>query len=168
MQSPQIYGQLDQNLQKPRAQREIPHPEIRRNRRTSRIRKKVNQFTTQALGDNRSINKWQVTCSMYKLLIDVIFTKFAWAVVSGYQDLIFALNSLTELHSLELLGMLLQIIGVTKEAVSMPYRTVWIFLDLNLASFLKSYGFSIIGKTFFWQFQVLCQLNFEYFNCKFL
>ena len=45
--------------------------------------------------------------------------------------------------------MLLQILGATKEAVSMPYRTVWTFLDLNLVLFLKSYGFSINGKMFF-------------------
>ena len=45
--------------------------------------------------------------------------------------------------------MLLQILGATKEAVSIPYRTVWTFLDLNSVSLLKSYGFSIIGKTIF-------------------
>ena len=43
----------------------------------------------------------------------------------------------------------LQILGVTKEAVSMSYRTVLTFLDLNLVSFLNSYGFSIIEETFF-------------------
>ena len=45
--------------------------------------------------------------------------------------------------------MLLRILGATKEAVSMPYRIVLAFLDLNLASFRESHGFLIIGKTFF-------------------
>ena len=49
----------------------------------------------------------------------------------GYQKLIFALNSLTELHSLWLLGMLIQILIATKEAVSIPYRTAWTFLDFR-------------------------------------
>ena len=43
----------------------------------------------------------------------------------------------------------LQILGAIKEAVSKSYRTLWTFFDLNLVSFLKSHGFSIIGKTFF-------------------
>ena len=71
---------------------------------------------------------------------------------SGYQNLIFALNSLIQLHSLLLLGMLLQILSATKEAVSMPYQTVWTFLDLNLVLLLKSYG---LLKKLFSQFQAL-------------
>ena len=47
-----------------------------------------------------------------------------------------------------LLGMLLQILGVTEQAVSMSSRTVWKFLELNLVSFLKLYGLSVIGKKF--------------------
>ena len=80
-------GNSTKNLQKPCAQRKIPHPEIRRNPHISRITKKaVNQFamqinrlfsikdkplskdiskqtefhfavSEQALADNRSINK---------------------------------------------------------------------------------------------------------------
>ena len=91
-------GNSTKNLQKSCTQRKTPNPEIRRNPRTSRITKKaVNQFVTQinwlvpirdellskyilkktefrfavseqALADKTSINKWQVTCSMYNLV----------------------------------------------------------------------------------------------------
>lgn len=86
-----------ENPQKPRAQRKPHHQDIRQNLRTSRITKKlVDWFWTQiiwhvsikdellskgilkqtefpfavseqALTENRSINKWHVTCSMYSL-----------------------------------------------------------------------------------------------------
>ena len=52
-----------------------------------------------------------------------------------------------------LLGMLLQILDAAEEAVSMSYRTVWTFLELNLVPFLKLYGLSVIGK------------KFHYFRC---
>ena len=99
--------------------------------------------------------RYTALCINY--LIDVIFAKFAWAVF--WTPKYFALNSLTELDSLKHLGMLLHVLGArkeavsmpcaTKEAVSMPYRIVWTLLDLNLVSFLTSYGFLIIGKTLF-------------------
>ena len=93
------------NQQKPYPQWKTPNPEIRRNPRTSCITKKVvNQFVTQinwlvsirdellsnyilkktelrfavseqALADKRSINKWQVTCSMYNLFDRLNFYK---------------------------------------------------------------------------------------------
>ena len=151
-------------MKKPCAQRKTSLSEIRQNPCTSRITKKVvNQFATQvnwlvsirdkllskdiskqtefrfavseqALADNRSINKWQVTCSMYNLFDrcklgqplvvvvsylvhyntllpnDVITKCDSYLItkcdkrlhmqISGYQNLNFALNSLTELHSL--------------------------------------------------------------------
>ena len=104
----------------------------------------------------------RVNLPMIAYLIGVIFTKF-----SGYQNSIFALNPLTELYSLELLGMLFQIPGATKEAVSVPYQKVLTILNLNLVSFRKSYGFLIIGKNFR-NFRCYTRFNFEYFNCKFL
>ena len=36
-----------------------------------------------------------------------------------------------------------------KEEVSLSYLTLWRFLDLNLVSFIDSYGFLIIWETFF-------------------
>ena len=93
------------NLQKPRAQRRTHHQDIRQNLRTSRITKKpVDRFWTQiiwnvsikdellskgiskqiefrfvvseqALTENRSINKWHVTCSMYSLFDRCNFRK---------------------------------------------------------------------------------------------
>ena len=65
----------------------------------------------------------------------------------GYQNLTFALNWFTKLHFLCSLEMLLKIRGAAKGPVTIPDLKFRIFVDLNLASFLESYEFSIIRKT---------------------
>ena len=46
-------------------------------------------------------------------------------------------------------GILFQIVGSAKEAVSIPYLTVRTLQYLNLVSFLSEYGFPTVRKIFF-------------------
>ena len=94
-------------------------------------------------------NQWQVILLVYKILRIYIIFQSLHGQISGYQNLISALSSFKELYSSYSLGMLLQILGPTKEAISVQFMRVPGFLGVSLISFLDWYGFLIIWKTFF-------------------
>ena len=68
---------------------------------------------------------------------------------SRIRFLISDLKSSRDFHFLKSLGKLFQTLAPTKDTVSMPYVTEWIFFDFILSSFLRAYRHSAISNTSF-------------------
>ena len=65
-------------------------------------------------------------------------------------------------------GILFQIVGSAKEAVSIPYLTVRTLQYLNLVSFLSEYGFPTVRKIFFITSGTTFIFNFKISTANFL
>ena len=67
----------------------------------------------------------------------------------GIQFLIFDFKSSRDLHSLRSLGKLSQNLASTKDAVSMPYLSEWVFFYFSWFLFPRAYRHSTISNTSF-------------------
>ena len=113
----------------------------------------------QALADNRSTSKWQVTCSTYNLFDTCNFDKvcidsfwmpkfnFCFKFVNRTTFFVTSWNAAPNTWCNK---------WISFNAI----RTVWTFLNLNLVSFLKSYWILDYWKNVFHNFRCYTQLNY--------